>query len=153
MVAMTLFLRTAAVFIGLANLAVPLLLAPPYTGITWSETFLSAVFLAMTAGLLTTELVLLLLRPALESSRLLIRYITVLGMICLGGILFGFLVPLAGLFDSSMALGDRISRAIAVGFAGALVGGVIGLVEGLILGLPLAMILSLFKRADQQQSS
>ena len=153
MVAMTLFLRIAAVFICLANLAVPLLLAAPYTGITWSKTFLPAVFLAMTPGLLTAELVLLLLRPALESSRLLIRYITVLRMICLMGILFGFLVPLAGLFDSSMALGDRISRAIAVGFVGALVGGVIGLVEGLILGLPLAMILSLFKRADQQQSS
>lgn len=66
------------------------------------------------------------------------RHAGVVGAVCLGGALMGFLLSALLVFRVSDSVGFGLTFA---GFYGALFGAVLGAVEGLLLGPPLAVIL------------
>ncbi len=144
----TMFLRIVAISVGLANIYIVGLIggAPAIpTNLTSSPALLLATVLyAVVAGLVASEVVLRFMRPALRDGFFL-RYIVMVLVVSLGGVIFGALVALGALFEGSLEMADRIIVFVVSGVVGALFGGTLGAVEGLILGLPLAAILGLFR--------
>lgn len=146
------FVRAVAVFVGLLNtylaegggdLTAPLKVDP--------AGFLRVVVVAIVAGLLAAEVVLRVMRPALE-GKFLFRYAVMVLAVQLGGLLVGTLMGFAILLDSTFSLAERVPMALVVAFVGSLWGGVIGTVEGLIFAFPLAVILGLFRNNNGSRS-
>ena len=146
--ATALFVRAAAVLVGLANV---LVIGDP-RGVIGEDgpPLLGTFLLAAVAGLVASEIVLRLGRPAL-SGAFFARYgLTVLGM-CLGGAAFGGLSIAVGVLASQPGTQDAgpevalaLYAALAYGLIAAVVGGVLGVLEGLVLGVPMAAILGRF---------
>lgn len=153
---MAIFLRGAAIFVGLANLYVLGGARILMDVESWWKSLLallSALLLAALPGLLSSEILFRLARPALE-GRFLYRYTVIVLGVCLGGMLCGSLVGfltgafLSGtpdIYDIVPNVVERLFIGLVASFFGALFGGALGLTEGLILGLPLAAILGLFR--------
>jgi hypothetical protein len=148
--ATALYLRAAAVLVGLANV---LFIGDPL-GVIGEDgpPLLGTFLLAAVAGLVASEVVLRLGRPAM-SGAFFARYgLTVLGM-CLGGAAFGglsiavgVLASLPGTQDAGPQVALALYAALAYGLTATVVGGVLGVLEGLVLGVPLAAILGRFRR-------
>lgn len=148
---MNMFLRVAAISVGLANIYIVGIIggAPAVpTRIAFSPTLLlTTVLYAVIAGLVASEITLRSMRPALQGDFFL-RYIVMVLTVCVGGMIFGSLVPLGTLFDNSLTITDRLTVTVVGGIVGALFGGVLGAIEGLIIAFPLAAILGLFRNGD-----
>lgn len=162
---MGLFVRSAAVFVGLANLLIlsaPALrdallsggdLADRSGGAVWGPILLS-VLAVVIVGLATSEIVLRWMRPAIFAERFLDRYFNSVVVVCLGGVIMGGLLAyvltlnvfLHGPFSISgpVEMMESLLRSLGPGLLGAAFGLGLGLVEGLILAFPLAAILGRF---------
>ncbi len=151
-------MRLTAVLVGLAN---TLVIGDPRdvfasSGGQTLGILLGTSLLAVVAGLVASEVVLRLGRPAL-GGRFAARYgITVLGM-CLGGALLGgsslalgLLTNQPGTQDGAGGVPLLMYAALAYGLIAAVVGGVLGALEGLILGFPLAAILGKLGRPQDR---
>lgn len=151
MPSMNMFLRVAAIFVGLANIYIIGILggAPAVpTRIASSPTLLlTTVLYAVISGLVASEITLRSMRSALRGSFFL-RYIAMVLTVCIGGMIFGSLVPLGTLFDNSLTTTDRLTVTIVGGIVGTLFGGVLGAIEGLIIAFPLAAILGMFRNEE-----
>ena len=143
------FVRAVAVLVGLANaifIGEPRNVFAASEGLTLAPLF-GALLLAAVAGLLASEIVLRVGRPAL-SGGFFTRYgIAVLGL-CLGGAILGGSSVALGLLTGQPGTQNTggvdpilLWAALAYGLIAAVVGGVMGALEGLILGLPLATML------------
>ena len=144
-------LRAVFVLVGVANICGPLavvVLSDPAAlsrGVARLSIIASLLLLAsVVAGLLVAEVLLRLMRPALEGEFPL-RYVVIVFGVLLGGVLLGaFLGFLMGLGTLEGAIGGAV--------LGAMVGGVLGLGEGLILAFPLAAVLGLFRNRNDSCS-
>ena len=151
----TAFSRLAAIFVGMANLAVLAWLSDDSrirTGdVAWWIEALPAMLIVVVAGLVTSEIVLRRSKPLREKFS--DRYGVMLFAVGLGGMLMGEL--LAGLFALNGVLfpglstiPERILVALLSGLVGAAFGLELGLAEGLVLAFPLAAILGLLRNGD-----
>ena len=143
--------RTVAICVGLLNVGVIGLAGDsPYLGYTdlaSSPTALGmAALCAAAAGLVASEIVLRLMRPALQGGFSLRYGILVLTM-CLGGAIFGVLITVGASLGASSG-GDYYVGLAMSGAVGALFGGQMGFLEGLVFAFPLAAILGRFRTAD-----
>ncbi|QIN78644.1 hypothetical protein GBA65_09045 [Rubrobacter marinus] len=134
------FVRTAAVLVGLANLVVLAHLfggnpALP-TGVSWTEVSVPRVapyvLAAVAAGLVAAEAEIRWL-DGLSYPRA-----GVVGAVCLGGALMGFLFSAVLVLRTSDSVGLGLTFA---GFGGVLFEAVLGAVEGLLLAPPLVATL------------
>jgi hypothetical protein len=144
---MKVFLRSASVFVGLANIYVLMLIGGGPTipdRIKVGPMLFLLLFCAVGGGLLAAEIVLRTGRSALEGE-FLPRYAIMMGTMSLGGAVFGALYALGVSFGGSLSLIEWVFVAFGGMIVGAVVGGMLGVVEGLLLALPLAAILGLFR--------
>ena len=149
------FVRLAAVLVGLTNLVV---LAHFFggnpalpTGVSWGDVSVRdaapSVLAAIVAGLVASEVALRGFDRLAAFGRFVFfekishRHAGVVGAVCLGGALMGFLLSALLVFRVSDSVGFGLTFA---GFYGALFGAVLGAVEGLLLAPPLAVILGRF---------
>ena len=153
---MTTFSRLAAIFVGMANLAVLAWLSDNSHirrgDVAWWIETLPAMLIVVIAGLVTSEIVLRRSKPLREKFS--DRYGVMLFAVGLGGMLMGGL--LAGLFALNGVLcpglstiPERILVALLSGLVDAAFGLELGLAEGLILAFPLAAILGLLRNGDR----
>ena len=152
-----LFVRLAAVFIGLANLVVLAGLNGVDSAILQREDvgfneILPPVLAVVVAGIVISDIVLRLRRSAL-AEKFSHRYGFTVCMVCFGGTLTGFLLAAALTINRTMvpgpdALLERVMGSLIPGFVGAVFGLVLGLAEGLILAFPLAAVLGRFRNGD-----
>jgi hypothetical protein len=145
-------LRLSAVLVAMGNLYALTSREPPleFSAHSWSE--LPRLLITAIPALLIAEILIRWMRSLLEAG-FFVRYALVAGAVCVGGIMYGALLPSAILLDGSFSVPERIVLLLGAGSVGAVIGGAMGLAEGLIVGLPLAILLGLFRRADQQQPS
>ncbi len=152
---MATFVRSAAILVGLMNVAMFSLVAElPHDEVLqsfpgelppWPDLLLYAL-LAILAGLLSSEIVLRFMRSALLRD-FYVRYLVMALAVFLGGVLLGALIPTVSvLLDGSMTVENRIAGAPFRFVFGAMLGGVSGFAEGPILAFPLAAILGLFRQ-------
>lgn len=152
------FVRLTAILVGLAN---TLVIRDPRDVLASSggqtlDILFGTSLLAVVAGLVASEVVLRLGRPAL-GGRFAARYgITLLGM-CLGGALLGGSSLALGLLNNQPGIQYGaggvpllVYAALAYGLIAAVVGGVLGALEGLVLGFPLAAILGKLGRPQDR---
>lgn len=145
---MVMFVRVAAVFIGMANLVAYLLISSSEAlvgddageGPGWPYLLLLGLF-SVLVGLLTAEILLRLPGPILEGSFLRRYAAAVLGC-CVGGVLS--VVPWTVVIISYATLTSQeafsVSTSLALGGYFAVCAGLLGLAEGLFFGVPLAFI-------------
>lgn len=105
----------------------------------------------MVAGLVTSEIVLRWLRSAVLAEKFLDRYANSVVVVCLGGVMMGFLLAYAITLNALLLAPSSVSgpmemlewmlRAFGPGLVGAALGLGMGLTEGLILAFPLAAVL------------
>ena len=142
------FVRAVFVLVGLANIYGPVAVAvvsdPAALSRVAPLSILPPVLLAWVPGLLVAEVLLRLMRPALEGE-FLYRY----GVIVFGGFLGGVLM--GALMGFLLGLGS-LERAIWGAVLGAMIGGGLGMGEGLILAFPLAAILGRFRNKNGSRS-
>ena len=152
---MNAFTRLAAVLIGLANLAVLVMLQGVDSvvqrgGVVWSQV-LPVVFAVVVAGLLTSEIVLRCFKQSALAEEYLERGGVVIGAVCLGGALMGgLLVPALALGEVLVGGESEITPAALVAVLiytlfGVLYGAAIGFLEGMLLAVPLGSILNRFR--------
>ena len=147
------FVRTAAVLVGLANLAAYLfvgsseaLIGDDAGGLSaWPFLFLLVLF-SVAVGLLVAEVLLRLPRPGLEGG-FFRRYAAMVLGCCLGGTLSVVLLTVTIVLCATLSSQDAISVPMTLLFGAyfAVYAGLLGLAEGLFLGLPLAGLLRVFR--------
>ncbi len=153
---MAIFVRTAAVLIGLANATVFALIADKpledaflyFLGDLpqWPVVILYAIS-AVGAGLLISAVVLRFMQAGLRGN-FFARYGVMVMAVCLGGVLLSILLSAVTYsFDDHLTATKRITWFLSTVPFTAVAGGVLGAAEGVILAFPLAAILGRFRAA------
>ena len=153
---MAILVRTAAVLIGFANIAVFVLISDkPLEDASsyflgdlpqWPVIVLYAIS-AIGAGLLISAVVLEFMQSGLRGC-FFARYGVMVLAVCLGGMLLSVLLSaVTYAFEDHLTVTRRITWALSSAPFTAVAGGVLGAAEGVILAFPLAAILGRFRTA------
>ncbi len=147
------FVRIMAVLVGMANLVAYLFVGSSEALIgddagelpAWPYILL-LVFFSAAVGLVVAEVLLRLLRPALEGN-FLRRYTATVLSYCIGGTLSVVLLTVTIILYATLTSQDAfsVSTTLLLGASFAVYVGLLSLVEGLVLGLPLAGLLGMFR--------
>src|SRR5215210_7671513 len=149
------FTRLAAIFVGLANLAVLVMLEGVDSvvqrgDVAWSQA-LSVVLAVVVAGLLTSKIVLRWFKQSALAEECPERRGIVIGAVSLGGALMGGLLVPALALGAVLAGGESkitpaaVSAVLIYALFSVLYGAAMGFVEGMFLAVPLGHILGLFR--------
>lgn len=154
---MGIFVRVAAVLVGLTNLAALAGLnsvgeAIRRGDVTWEYDALPVVLAVAVAGLATSEIVLRWLGASITARGFAPRYRASVFAVGLGGALMGFLLAYVLTVERVLGPGPPsipglVLVALGPGLVGLAFGLVLGLAEGFILALPLAAVLGTFRRS------
>jgi hypothetical protein len=152
---MNAFTRLAAIFVGLTNLAVLVMLEGTDSvvqrgDVMWSQA-LPVVLAVVVAGLLTSEIVLRCFKQSALAEEYSERCGVVIGAVCLGGASMGGLLVPALALGAVLVGGEpeitpaAVSAVLIYTLFGALYGAAMGFLEGMFLAVPLGSILRLFR--------
>jgi hypothetical protein len=152
---MNAFTRLAAIFVGLANLAVLIMLegvdpAVQRGDVVWSQALLPVVLAVVVAGLLTSEIVLRWFKQSALAEECSERCGVVIGAVCLGGASMGGLLVPALTPGAVLAGGESeitpaaVSAVLIYALFSVFYGAAMGFLEGMFIAVPLGRILGLF---------